>query len=261
MATAPDTDYNGPLDSPQCTGDDISYMLTALNEALTVSIVHSDITGVWAGLRPLVASDAADADSSSTTDLSRQHQVAESPNGVVRVNGGKLTTYREMAEDTVDHVSGLLGRRRHVPRRRSTRRMPLLGAGNRPSQSMDAIDEHLWRRYGSFSDEIRALIALDLELAAPLVAGQPYLKAEAVYAVRHEMATTLGDVLIRRTRSHLFDRAATLDAAPSTARLIASELGWDDAQIEREINNYRQLCADEEESAHEHESQITNAAD
>lgn len=256
-----DTDYNGPLDNPQCTGDDIDYMLAALNEALTVSIVRSDITGVWAGLRPLVTSTGTGADSSKTADLSRQHQVAESPSGVLRVNGGKLTTYREMAEDTVDHVSGLLGRRRHVPRRKSTRRMQLLGAGSPPSDSMNEIDEHLWNRYGTMSDEIRALIAFDPELGAPLVAGQPYLKAEAVYAVRHEMATTLSDVLIRRTRSHIFDRAATLDAAPATARLIAGELDWDDARVEREINNYRHLCANEEASADEYESQVANSAD
>ena len=99
-----DTDDDGSLDDPQCTSVDIDYVLTALDEALTETVTRDDITGVWAGLRPLVKSVSTDHRSGKTADLSRQHQVAISDSGVVRVNGGKLTTYREMAEDTVDVV-------------------------------------------------------------------------------------------------------------------------------------------------------------
>jgi len=261
-----DTDYDGPIDNPQCTGDDIEYMLTALNEALTSSIERSDITGVWAGLRPLVKDAGSEGEPSegnpeSTTDLSRQHQVAESSSGVVRVNGGKLTTYRKMAEDTVDHVATILGGSGHTARRNSTRRLKLLGAKGSGPRTADTAENHLWRRYGSSADEVRALIAFDPDLAEPLVAGQPYRRAEAVYAVRNEMATTLDDILMRRTRAHLFDRAATLDAAPEVAQLLASELGWDAAETERQINDYRQICADEEAASDEHQAHVTNTAD
>jgi glycerol-3-phosphate dehydrogenase len=266
-----DTDYDGPLDNPQCTADDIDYMLTALNESLTSYIEKSDITGVWAGLRPLVKSvaleDAASdteqgsSEQESTKDLSRQHQVAESSSGVVRVNGGKLTTYREMAEDTVDRVAAKLGRRRHATGRSSTRRLKLTGAGGAKPLNAGAMENHLWRRYGSGADEIRALIAFDPDLAEPLLVGQPYLRAEAVYAVRHEMATTLDDVLMRRTRAHLFDRDATLDGAPGTAQLLAVELGWDAAETERQLNDYRQICAEEEAASNEHYADVAHTAD
>ena len=132
--------------------------------------------------------------------------------------------------------------------------------GSKPS-SDDLTEKHLWRRYGSSADEIRALIAFDPGLAEPLVAGQPYLRAEAVYAARHEMATTLGDVLSRRTRSHLFDRAAALDAAPETARLLAPELGWGAAETERQINDYRQICAEEEAASGEQQANVAHIAD
>ena len=95
-------------------------------------------------------------------------------------------------------------------------------------------------------DEVRALVAFDSSLGEPLVAGLPYLAAEAVYAIRHEMATTLDDVLLRRTRAHLLDRSASLAAAPAVARIMAAELGWDDATTAAQIDQYRALCAAEE---------------
>src|SRR5829696_1785506 len=92
-----DTDYDGPLDDPPCSGDDIAYVLAALNDAITTEVTTADVTGVWAGLRPLVKS----ATSGRTADLSRRHMVTVGPSGMIAVTGGKLTTYREMAEDTV----------------------------------------------------------------------------------------------------------------------------------------------------------------
>jgi glycerol-3-phosphate dehydrogenase len=102
------------------------------------------------------------------------------------------------------------------------------------------------------------LIAFEPELGEPLVAGQPYLRAEAVYAARHEMATTLDDVLLRRTRAHLFDRAATLDAAPAVAALLGRELRWSDAEIEAQLDAYRAICTREEEAA---DARVANATD
>ncbi|NND74370.1 MAG: glycerol-3-phosphate dehydrogenase/oxidase [Ilumatobacter sp.] len=244
-----DTDYDGPLDTPQCTEDDIDYVLEALNEALTSTIAQADITGVWAGLRPLVNTAPGD-ESGATADLSRNHDVAVSEHGVVRVSGGKLTTYRKMAEDTVDEVARRLGRRPRARRSESTRAMKLLGAeGFRPGTHATAADRHLAHRYGTLAPEVKALVAFDPELGAPLADRHPYLRAEVVYAVRHEMAATLADVLERRTRLHILDREAALAAAPVVASLMARELDWDDAESERQLDHYRQRCAAEEAAA------------
>src|SRR5437868_870033 len=110
-----DTDYDGPLDDPQITPDDVAYLLRAINGAITTKITENDILGTWAGLRPLVAA----AKSERTADLSRRHSVLVAPSGVVTVTGGKLTTYRRMAADTVDKIverlgSGERSRTRHV---------------------------------------------------------------------------------------------------------------------------------------------------
>jgi glycerol-3-phosphate dehydrogenase len=245
-----DTDHEGGLDDPQCTKADLDYVLRALNHSFTTTITPDDVTAVWAGLRPLVKA----ASSGRTADLSRRHQVAVSAAGVVRVTGGKLTTYREMAADTVDVVvqrlAGARGRRGRGARSR-TARLRLLGAdGYRdPDAAAPAMARHLARRYGTLAAEVESIAATDPDLARPLVAGLPYLRAEAVYAARHEMARTLDDVLLRRTRAHLEDRAATLDAAPAVARLLGDELGWSDAETERQVAAYRELCAREVHAA------------
>ncbi|MBA3287009.1 MAG: glycerol-3-phosphate dehydrogenase/oxidase, partial [Acidimicrobiia bacterium] len=219
-----DTDYEGRLDDPPCTAADIHYVLLAINATVTTDITDDDITGVWAGLRPLVKS----ATSGRTADLSRRHRVTTGPAGVIAVAGGKLTTYREMAEDTVDAALDRLdGGRRGKCR---TKKLRLLGADGFADAPPGTRAAHLGDRYGTLAPHVEALVADDPSLGGPLVAGLPYLRAEAVYAVRHEMAATLGDVLTRRTRAHLFDRAATLDAASDVATLMAGELGWDEAE-------------------------------
>ena len=119
----------------------------------------------------------------------------------------------------------------------------------RPSDERGTVNDHLTRRFGTQADEVRTLIAFDPDLGEPLVPGQPYLRAEAVYAARHEMVTTLDDVLVRRTRAHLFDRPATLAAAPDVAVLVGRELGWDVAETARQLENYRRLCLAEESAA------------
>lgn len=256
-----DTDFDGRLDDPQCDGDDLDYVLEALDQALTTTVTADDVTGVWSGLRPLLKTGGGpDGDGDDdTADLSRKHVVEVGDSGVVRIGGGKLTTYREMAEDTVDEVARQLGRR-FLRFRHPTRRLALVGAddgaghGDAPPGSLDA---HLHRRHGNDAAEVKALVALDAALGAPLVDGQPYLRAEAIHAVRHEMATTLDDVLVRRTRSHLFDRAATLAAAPSVAALLAPELGWDDAEVDRQVEHYRRMCAEEEAAG----ERLAHAAD
>ncbi len=237
-----DTDYTGPLDDPPCTADDIAYVLGALNRAVTTDITTEDVTGVWAGLRPLVKS----APSGRTADLSRRHRVTTGPAGVIAITGGKLTTYREMAEDTVNVIIRRLDRRARC----RTKKLKLLGADGfvEPSAESPAA-VHLASRYGTLASTLEALIAADPSLSQPLVDGLQYVRAEAVYAARHEMATTLEDVLVRRTRAHLFDRPAALAAAPAVADLLATELGWDAAETAQQVDAYRQLADTETREA------------
>jgi glycerol-3-phosphate dehydrogenase len=210
-------------------------------------VTEADITGVWAGLRPLVKS----ASSGRTADLSRRHKVHRSSSNVISVTGGKLTTYREMAQDTVDQVCGVL-RLRH---KSTTKRLPLVGAeGYRQPAGIEAA--HLANRYGSAAAEVTALSDDDPHLGDPMVPGLPYTMAEAVYAARSEMAVTLDDVLSRRTRARLFDRPATVAAAADVARLIAPEMGWDEAEVERQVADFRSSCASEQTAAETAEADL-----
>jgi glycerol-3-phosphate dehydrogenase len=232
-----DTDHAGPLDDPQCTADDLAYVLRALNAsvdpAISGGITEADVTGVWAGLRPLVKS----VESGRTADLSRRHSITRNANGVITVTGGKLTTYRQMAEDTVDEVLTTLGRKARC----RTRRLRLLGTtSDRP-----VSDPDLMARHGALALEVMRPTDDDPSLLEPLVPGFTYLRAEALYAASHEMARTLDDVLTRRTRARLLDRDASLAAAPDVARLIAPVLGWDEAEIQRQMAAFTALCADE----------------
>jgi len=225
-----DTDYVGALDEPHANDDDLDYVMRAVNHSLTTTITRDDVTGVWAGLRPLVKQ----ASPGRTADLSRRHSTGTSDSGLITVTGGKLTTYREMAQDAVDEVLVQLGRKARC----RTRDLQLVGAEESPA----AADEHLAGRYGSEAQLVLDLVAADPTLADPLVPGLRYLRAEAVFAVRHEMANTLIDVVTRRTRAHLQDREACLAAAPDIGALIASELGWDELETDRQVAAYRSLC-------------------
>jgi glycerol-3-phosphate dehydrogenase len=235
-----DTDHGGSLDEPRCTGDDVAYLLGALNAAIEGEVTPADVTGTWAGLRPLVA---AAAPGSRTADLSRRHAVTRSPSGVVTVTGGKLTTYRRMAADAVDEVAAALGVRAGRSR---TGKLPLVGAeGYEPERAAPdgetpaEATPHLLARYGGEHRAVGALVAARPELARPLVEGLPYLAAEAVHAARSEMARTLDDVLARRTRARLLAAEASAAAAGRVAELVGAELGWSEAERARQVEAYR----------------------
>jgi len=252
-----DTDYDGPLDDPQCTSEDIQYLLDAINAACTEKITIDDVVGSWAGLRPLVKS----ASSGRTADLSRRHRVAVSDSGVVTITGGKLTTYREMAAETVDEVvEAVLARRPgfagYGPS--TTKRIPLRGAAGHDSlhRAAEVYPEvpvthldHLAGRYGGEARVLMALIQADPSLAEPLVDGLPYLRAEAVFAVRHEMACSVDDILSRRTRARLLGRDDSAAAADAVGDLIAPEMGWDDATASSSAEDYRRSVDHERRSA------------
>jgi len=239
-----DTDHRGAVDDPQCTQADIDYCLRALNKALdggtSRTITRDDVVGTWAGLRPLVvASDGQDV-KGRTADLSRRHKVITSDSGMVTITGGKLTTYRKMAEHTVDAVLGSL---KISAKRCTTKRLTLHGATSRDR------NDHLVSRFGTQAPAIRELIKADASLGAPLITGLPYLKAEAVYCARNEMVVTLEDVLSRRVRGLLYDRHATAAAAFDTARLIAPDLVWDETRGNDEVKRFTEVCARENEAA------------
>ena len=251
-----DTDFKGSVNDPQCTKDDIEYVLRALNAAVNTEVTESDVTAVWSGLRPLVQTSDGEAVKGRTADLSRRHRVTTSPNGVVTVTGGKLTTYREMSQDAVDAVMKLLGSRHRC----STQRLSLRGSA-RFSSTKNASDlvRHIESRYGTDANQIYALIESDPRLATVLIEGLPYVKAEAIFAVTHEMATTLDDVLSRRTRSRLFDRRATIAQAGEVAALIAPLLNWDETRVANETRAFIDDCAREDAAARVTEEEFINS--
>jgi glycerol-3-phosphate dehydrogenase len=255
-----DTDYQGSLDDPQVDEADVRYVLDAVNAVVTEPITADDVTGTWAGLRPLLTSAGHKRPPSArTADLSRRHRVVTSPSGLVTITGGKLTTYRKMAEDTVDEVVHVLaasaarstaGRRPVRGRRPSpTARMRLRGAeGAVELRAQAAAGKHdrgadvdvatlaaLVDRYGGEARAVLALAERQPDLAAPLAEGVPGMRAEVVYAVRYEMARCTEDVLSRRTRTLLRDAAAARAAARPAAQLLAAELGWDEQRVEAEV--------------------------
>jgi glycerol-3-phosphate dehydrogenase len=241
-----DTDYEGSLDEPVCTPDDVRYLLDAVNRFLTHPLSPDDVLGTWAGLRPLVR----DARSERTADLSRRHSVQRSLGGLISVTGGKLTTYRRMAADTVDAAVAVLGR----GGRSRTARLRLRGA-----DGFEAVgDEHLASRYGSEARIVQAMVGTDAELGRPLVPSLPYLRAEAVYAARYEMAHTLDDILSRRTRALLLARDETAALASDIAALVAPELGWDEAEAARQADHFRRLAAAERAAAGLPETVLTS---
>jgi len=251
-----DTDFKGSVNDPQCTKDDIDYVLRALNAAVNTGVTESDVTAVWSGLRPLVQTSDGEAVKGRTADLSRRHRVTTSPNGVVTVTGGKLTTYREMSQDAVDAVVQLLGSRRRC----STQRLSLRGSARfSPSKNASDLVRHIESRYGTDANLIYALIESDPHLATVLIEGLPYVKAEAIFAVTHEMATTLDDVLSRRTRSRLFDRRATIAQAGEVAALIAPLLNWDETQVANETRAFIDDCAREDAAARVTEEEFINS--
>ena len=234
-----DTSYDGPIDDPRCEEEDVDYLLDAINALTSSKLTRADVTGVWAGLRPLIKPASGKKVSARTADLSRRHKVETSAEGVVLVTGGKWTTYRKMAEDAVDEVGRQLPGTAKCP----TRSLPLHGSPGKKNVPVPGVSAelatHLANRYGTDAPAVAALITADARLAEPVVATLPYIGAEVVWAVRSEMAITLEDVLSRRTRAHLQNARSTVEAAPRVAEIMAAELGWDatlrDAQVDHMI--------------------------
>jgi len=245
-----DTDYTGPLDDPRVEPGDVDYVLNAVNSALSSPLRPEDVTASWAGLRPLLATSAQRrAPRARTADLSRRHKVQRSASGLITITGGKLTTYRRMAADTVDAVQLELGSRSERSRTKNLRLRGAEAVSTAQVRELAAqlgIDEellsHIRRRYGG---ETMAVLGLGFdrpELRARLAEGIAHIEAEVVYAARFEMATCVEDVLSRRTRAMLIDARSAAAAASRTAELLAAELEWDAVRVRDEVAAFSGIC-------------------
>lgn len=241
-----DTPWDGSKGAPVAEVADIEYLLRELNRYLKKKVSVDDVLGVFAGLRPLLK--PVDKDGGTTSALSRDHSIIPGPPGLVTIVGGKYTTYRLMAADTVDAAARMAGLA-DVPKS-PTATVPLVGAAgyaalrNRfPALAADyslplAQIERLVFRYGSLLEEVLALGADRPGLAAPKKEWGDYLPAELLYAVQAEGALTLTDVLVRRTHLAIELPDGGRSVAMDIAALIAPVLGWDEVETARQVSDY-----------------------
>lgn len=256
-----DTEWNLDLAHPAASSRDIDYLLEQANRHVAPALTRDDVEGVYAGLRPLLYGE-----SDSTSKLSREHAVAEVVPGLITVAGGKYTTYRVMAQDTIDAAVRSTGADAGPSRTADT---PLVGAEgfeDRWDRRRSIADEHglpvetvehLLRRYGSLIDDLFALIAERPELGDELTAG--YLKAEIVYAASHEGALHLDDILTRRTRISVETKDRGTKTAARAADLAGDVLGWDEATRKRELMYYLARVEAERESQRQPDDQTADA--
>jgi glycerol-3-phosphate dehydrogenase len=236
-----DDPFTGPVDRPSASGAEVDKILSALNGAFAAAVTRDDIVGTFAGLRPLIAPSGA----SSTVKVSREHKVAVERRGLVRISGGKYTTYRLMARDAIDAVLGDDA----GDRPSGTADLPILGAA--PRAELDALAARLAAEPGMDADRARSLVdrhgteAADVlalgreqDLVRQLVPEHPFLEAEVAWAVEHELAMALDDVLARRMRLAQTVRDRGASAAPRVAAITGEILGWDASRQEAEVARY-----------------------
>jgi glycerol-3-phosphate dehydrogenase len=200
---------------PRPMEEEIDFILTNAAQYLTKQPSRSDVLSVFAGLRPLVKV----GDAKSTAALSRDHTILISNSGLLTIAGGKWTTYRKMAQDAVDQAETMAG---FEERRCTTEHLQIHG------WTKQKIDAPSLRVYGADAAAIQELAEAEPALAEKLHPELPYIAAEVVWAVRHEMARAIEDVLARRTRALLLGARASIEAAPKVAELMARELGADE---------------------------------
>jgi glycerol-3-phosphate dehydrogenase len=235
----------GDIDHPVAGDEDVDYLLRHVNRYMRCNLTRADIISTWAGYRPLVSSKKPGIASSR---LSRSHVVLDGPGGIVTVVGGKLTTYRRMAQDTLDHIE----RRLRKPVSHLTQHLPLAGSAGweRSVEQLkgaaalyglqpDTVDR--LSTYGSSALTILQLVEEDSALARRVVSDLPYIMAEVVFACRYEMAIQLDDVLERRLHIRFEDFDLGLGVAPDVATVMARELGWAATEEASQVARYRQM--------------------
>jgi len=220
-----DNDFDGDVDHPRPGAEDVEYLLDAVNEFFGTSLGERDLVGAYAGVRPLIAT----GDPKKSVDISRKAELYETSSGMLTITGGKLTTWRRMAKQTVDRLVEREGR--VAPCHTAEIQ---LGRAAEPEEleAPEGVGEEavaqLAFRYGHAARNVLALARQDPKLAAPIVPGRPDLLAEAVVAARHEQARSVADVLLRRTRLGLLAAPQLRDAASvrAVAAALGGELGW-----------------------------------
>src|SRR5437763_909928 len=240
----------GDLDHPTASKEDVAYLLKYLNRYLTVKLTEENIISTYTGYRPLVSPRRPGR---ATAKVSRTHAVLESPSGLVTIVGGKLTTYRRMAQDTVDVLNRRDGTRVLHP----TQSLPLQGSAAWPGAKQDIVSkgaalglspqtiEHLGQSHGANATQVLDLVVGDPSLAALLIDDLPYIRAEVVYACRQEMAMTPYDVLERRTSITLEDRQRGLGVVDEVAALMAKEHSWSAEQQLSMVETYRSAIGEQ----------------
>jgi glycerol-3-phosphate dehydrogenase len=223
-----DTPVNSISPEPRPLEEEIRFLLTHAGRYLSKHPTRDDVLSVFAGLRPLVKNDGQQ----ETAALSRDHTIVISSSGLVTVTGGKWTTYRRMGEDTVDRAAEVAGLE---PR-------PSVSSLQRIHGWRDGATADPWGVYGSDADQVRALTLDDPSLSEPLHPALPYRACQVVWAVRHEYARTLEDVLARRTRALFLDTGASMAMAPRVAELMAAELGRDEAWQRQQVADFLALA-------------------
>ncbi|HZB76818.1 MAG TPA: glycerol-3-phosphate dehydrogenase/oxidase [Solirubrobacteraceae bacterium] len=238
-----DNDYEGSVEHVPPGDEDVAYLLEAVNEFFGTRLGPDDLSGAYAGVRPLIST----GDPKKSVDISRKAELYETSSGLVTITGGKLTTWRRMAKLAVDRIVEREGR--EAPCR--TEEIQLgepVDAGTLPEVA--GVDEdsraHLASRYGHAAQLVLRLAAADPELARRLSPDLPDIAAEAAFAADHEQACTVADVLLRRTRLGLLDarRLCVPGSAgvAAVARALAGQLGWDDGRTEREIADWHEVA-------------------
>jgi glycerol-3-phosphate dehydrogenase len=225
-----DNDFEGDIAAPRPGADDVEYLLEAANNFFGTSLTDSDIVGAYAGVRPLISS----GDPRKSVDISRKAELYETSSGMLTITGGKLTTWRRMAKDTVDRLVLRAGRDAAC----HTAEIPLgmearPGDLEAPSEVGEEALAQLAFRYGHAARKVLDLARERPELAEPIVPGRPDLMAEAVIAARHEQARTLADVLLRRTRLGLLaaPQLRGADSVRPLAAVLGGELGWSEGEV------------------------------
>jgi len=211
--------------------EEIEFVLETAGEYLSRPPKREDVLSVYVGIRPLVK---AGSGGGKTSALSRDHTIRIDESGLLTIVGGKWTTYRHMAEDAMNHAMMLGGLE---DRQCVTQNLRIHGY-------LEGVEPHgdLWV-YGADAEKIRALVAESGELGEQLHAELPYIAAEVVWAAREEMARGVEDVLARRTRALFLNARAAMAMAPEVARLLARELGKDEAWVEAEVLRFNELAA------------------
>jgi glycerol-3-phosphate dehydrogenase len=230
-----DNDYEGPLEHVEPSARDIDYLLAAVNDFFASTLSPSDLTGAFAGVRPLIST----GDPKKSVDISRKAELYETSSGMITITGGKLTTWRRMAKLAVDRLVEREAReapcRTHeIPLGQAIAEDALPRVEGVPAASYAALAS----RYGHAANEVLALAAERGELAQPIVPGLPDLLAEVALAARREQARSIGDVLLRRTRLGLL--AARELPVERVADVLARELGWSAERLRDEIDSFTQ---------------------